>query len=327
MTPSSAFRLGIDLMGADSSPEHILKAATSLPLSFYSELTLVFFGTEEMMRLLHSHGKEISNIAFRVCPEVIHMKENPLSAIREKKESSLVRGLQSLKTHEIDAFISCANTGALVAASRAFIDTIPGIDRPALLAEFPSHNGYVAMLDVGGSVDTTAAQLLQFAFLGASYAQIVGKNERPRLALLNIGEEAIKGTDELKACWQKLKQTNDLPFDFVGNKEPKDVFTRQADVFVTSGFAGNIFVKTAEAVAGYVLDVISAKTSSTNQLELLDEGRGAIFCGAKELIIKCHGQSSTSAIQRSLIHAKELLEAGALRAIEKFVMQYTAFYG
>lgn len=326
MTPSSAFRLGIDLMGADSSPEHILKAATSLPLSFYSDLTLVFFGTEEAMRLLHQYGKEIPNIAFRICPEVIHMKENPLAAIREKKESSLVTGVLSLKNHEIDAFISCASTGALMAAGKAFIDTIPGILRPALLTEFPSHNGYVAMLDVGGSVEPTSTQLLQFAFLGASYARIVGAIERPRLALLNIGEEALKGTEELKACWQKLKQTDDLPFDFVGNKEPKDVFTRQADVFVTSGFAGNIFVKTAEAVAGYVLETLAAKQALPNQTELLDEGRGAIFCGAKELIIKCHGQASTSAIQRSLAHAKQLLEVGANRAIEKFVMQYTAFY-
>jgi glycerol-3-phosphate acyltransferase PlsX len=324
LVPNSAFRLGIDLMGADLSPEHILKAATSLPLDFYSNLTLVFFGSEEAMRLLHQYGKEISNIAFRVCPEVIHMKENPLSAIREKKESSLVRGIQSLKTHEIDAFISCANTGALIASAKAVIDTFAGIARPALLTEFPSHNGYVAMLDVGGSVESTSSQLLQFAFLGASYAHIVGAIERPRLALLNIGEEAIKGTDELKACWQKLKGSNDLPFDFVGNKEPKDVFTRQADVFVTSGFAGNIFVKTAEAVSSYVLDVVAAKVPTLNSSELIDEGRGAFLCGAKELIVKCHGNASISAIQRALVHAKHLLEIGAIRSIDNFVMQYTS---
>lgn len=324
MAPSSAFRLGIDLMGADQSPEHILKAATSLPLDFYSGITLVFFGTEELMHLLHQYGKEISNIAFRVCPEVIQMKENPLAAIREKKESSLVRGIQSLKMHEIDAFVSCGSTGAIIAATRAHIDTYPGITRPALLTEFPSHNGYVVMLDVGGSVESTTAQLVQFAFLGAAYSTVVGAVNRPRLALLNIGEEAIKGTEELKACWQKLKATNDLFFDFVGNKEPKDVFTKQADVFVTSGFAGNIFVKTAEAVASYVLEVLSAKMATLNVGGALDEGRGAFLCGAQEIIIKCHGQASSTAIQRAMIHAKHLFEVGAIRLMENFVKQCTA---
>ncbi len=232
-------------------------------------------------------------------------------------------GIRQLKEGKISAFISCANTGALLAVTRTTLDTFQGITRPALACTIPAHNGDVIMLDVGGNVDSSVDMLLQFALLGASYSHAFMKVARPKVALLNIGEEASKGTQELKDALSALKLAESEYFEFIGNKEPYDVFTRQADVFVTNGFNGNLFVKTSEAASRHILGCLLQKYPDIELKGLISEGSGAMVLGVKELVIKCHGASSIQAIQQALMHTKELIKQKAITQMQAFIAQIT----
>lgn len=261
-------------MGAELLPSSIVKAVQTLPNEFFFNHSIVLFGTE---------NEKIPNsphITFVSCPDVVGMDENPLQTIREKKPSSLLTGIRALKEGKIAAFISCANTGALVALARSELE---GTSKPALACTIPTETGDVLMLDVGANVEVTAEMLVQFAKLGAEYWQSL-YGAKPRVALLNVGVEPIKGTQELKAAVKELP--SDL-YTFVGNKEPYDLFTNQADVFVTDGFSGNLFIKTSEAVL--------------RSRGIAYEESYAILLGLKQHVIKCHGASSERAIQKAIL--------------------------
>ncbi|MBS0634449.1 MAG: hypothetical protein JSR37_03185 [Verrucomicrobia bacterium] len=265
-------------MGAELLPSSIVKAVQTLPNEFFSNHSIVLFGTE---------NEKIPNsphITFVSCPDVVGMDENPLQTIREKKPSSLLIGISALKEGKIAAFISCANTGALVSLARSELEAISNtVSKPALACTIPTKTGDVLMLDVGANVEVTAEMLVQFAKLGAEYWQSL-YGAKPRVALLNVGVEPIKGTQELKAA---VKELPSELYTFVGNKEPYDVFTNQADVFVTDGFSGNLFIKTSEAVL--------------RSRGIAYEESYAILLGLKQHVIKCHGASSERAIQKAIL--------------------------
>lgn len=311
------FTIGIDLMGADVPPNHILEAVVSLPPDFYSDLSLVLFGTQEQLVLVQKYRAQIPALSLTVCPDIVRMDENPLHIIREKKESSLRVGVCALKNEMISAFISCANTGALVAVVRRELEALQGISRPALACHVPTHKGDVVMLDVGGNVEASSDMLLQFAKLGAGYAKSVLGIEHPKVALLNIGEEALKGTQELKGAASIFSECS--YFEFVGNKEPYDVFTRQADVFVTNGFSGNLFIKTCEAVSRYMLGTLGKKYPELSFSDIVGEGTGAIVLGVNKLVIKCHGAATQNAIQQALLHTKQLVKQDVISKIQSYL--------
>lgn len=288
------FRIGIDLMGAETPPSLILEAATSLSSDFYHSCSILFFGTQEALPIKKSRMPH----SFCIAEEAITMQDHPLKALRKKKKSSLVMGMAHLRDGSIDAFISCANTGALVAASQLLLGTMEGVERTALLIEVPTKKGHVVILDVGASLESSKEILLQHALLGSIYAKEVLGKKRPKVALLNIGTEPFKGTDALQGAF-KLLSTKKLPFTFVGNKEPDAIFKHEADVFTTGGFAGNIFIKTAEATAAFV----QSRQQLSEQM-----GRAAVLIGVPKLVLKCHGASSAVSLQNALLQAKELLE-------------------
>ncbi len=294
---AASFTIGIDLMGADVPPDHIFRAATSLPADFYSNTSLVFFGTQDV-------GAFVPHSSLHMCPDVIRMDDSPVQIIRENKKTTLATGIQELHEGKISAFISCANTGALVALARKHLETLSGITKPALMCEVPTETGYVMLLDVGANVEASNELLLSFAHLGAAFSQ----KDKPKVALLNIGEEHTKGTQELKSTYSYFKEhTSDL-FEFVGNKEPYDVYTHQADIFITTGFSGNLFLKSSEAASRFVLSRISKRYPDMRLDDIVDEGHGAILLGLKKLVVKCHGRSSIKAIQDTLINIKASLE-------------------
>ncbi|MCE5294632.1 MAG: hypothetical protein LLF94_08475 [Chlamydiales bacterium] len=293
------YQIGIDLMGADVPPSHIIEAALSLPDDFFHDVHLVLFGTQEHS-ITHPH------ITFRVCPEVVGMDDSPTSIIREKKASSLLIGVQWLKNTKYSAFLTLANTGALIAAVRSELECLPGISRPALACSIATPKGDVVMTDVGGNVETSAETLVQFARLGSAYYQTVYGIKNPKVALLNIGQEAFKGTQELKGASALLQEEPGI--EFVGNKEPYDVFTKQADVFVTNGFSGNLFLKSCEAYGRHIFNVLKAQYPQIQPSDIIQEA-GAEILGINKLVVKCHGAATKTAITNALLKQRLRIKA------------------
>jgi glycerol-3-phosphate acyltransferase PlsX len=297
-------------MGSDTSPEALFEAL-SLFLQKEALFIPVIFATPDVIQRLSSTFKTIAGKSF------ITMNDDPLKAVRTKKDSSLCLGLKSLATGTIDAFVSAGNTGALLVGSKTILKTLPGIDRPALLTLLPTKKKEVAVLDVGANISLKPKHLLQLAAMGLAYQKSRGI-ENPKIALLNIGKEPSKGTLQLQEAYRHLQKLTDSTF--IGNIEGRDVFEGDVQVLVTDGFAGNIFLKTAEGVASFILSELEQALSSDlkNTLAKLrlrlhyTEYPGAILCGVNGVVVKCHGDVSpetfTSGIKGAirLVHHKFL---------------------
>jgi glycerol-3-phosphate acyltransferase PlsX len=296
-------------MGSDCSPLLLFDAVESAASAF-PKINLMVFLTQEILDLILLRPFSLffqrsSRLEFKVVPQVITMEEDPLIAIREKKESTLVHGLKLLKRGYLDGFISAGNTGALIAGATLMLPLIEGIKRPALLANLPSLAGDVIMLDVGGNISCKASLLVQFAKLGADYQRKNRHLAIPRVGLLNIGVESKKGTTELRQAYQLLSESaEEMGIEFIGNVEGRDVFEGRVDVIVTDGFAGNIFLKTAEGVSDFMIHRLGdfLREEGKDPLSILDKLKeqfgyeshgGAILCGLDALVMKCHGQTSS----------------------------------
>lgn len=339
-------RIGIDIMGSDCSPlvlyEGVLRSATS----FLSSDTLLVFATEKVFERLKQQYPEItsnqhgSSIHFHLVREEISMEDDPLSAVQEKKESSLVTGIRLLNQNHIDSFISAGNTGALLVGSKLMLPMIPGISRPALLASLPTKKGNVSVVDVGGNVSCKADHLVQFACMGAACQQsLYDLQKPPRVGLLNVGIESIKGTLEHREAYKKLTLLSKnsaegiFPMNFIGNVEGREVFEGKVDVLVTDGFSGNILLKTAEGIADYIFDSIyetfkdlltdpiRGRIEAFQQKFNYAEYPGAILCGVDRIVIKCHGESSSENIQKAIFEAKKLVENRFLERLRESLSQ------
>lgn len=327
-------RIGIDLMGGDNPPEllfpAIIEAAKQLP----SVQSLLVIATKPVVDHFSSllvspqYSTAAKQIAFEICDDVIAMTDDPLSAVRHKKRSSLVLGMQLLKKKEIDAFVSCGNTGALIASAALSLPLLPGVSHPALLAMLPTEKGSVAVLDVGGNVVCKAEHLVRFAFLGAAYQRAIHGIERPSVGLLNVGVESRKGNAEVREAYELLqaycKRTgesgNPLNIHFSGNIEGRDLFKGTVDVLVTDGFTGNVLLKTAEGVASFVFESLQEKMEgglpdsfqkSFNELKKqfnYAEYPGAIVCGIDAIVVKVHGNATAAALLASILSAAECVK-------------------
>jgi len=290
--------IGVDLMGSEVSPDTICKAVLAA-IPHLPSVTFVLFHTKDFA--LPQEYQQESVLA----DSLISMEEAPAKAVRAKKRSTLVLGVKALRDKKIDAFLSCGNTGALVAASHLYLEPLSGITRPALVARFPTSHGTMLVLDVGANLTTKASQLIEFAHLGARLVQEKFNSTKPKVALLNIGVESEKGTKELREAYHALEALETTSFEFIGNIEPKEVWRKPVDVLVTSGFSGNIFLKTAEGVASFVLDVVADRLGAdiTKLRERLGDeaSQGALVAGVNGLVIKCHGSSSQKAILNAIL--------------------------
>lgn len=305
----SRVTIGVDLMGSDHSPSVLLKTLQSLSLP--PHVALAAIGTAEWK-------KQASFLQFYPASMRIEMDENPLHAVRKKREASLCIGMQLLKTRRIDALVSLGNTGALVAAAKMMVGTFPGILRPALLALMPTKKDPVAVLDVGANVKTQAEHLIQFARLGAAYQRACSV-VTPRVGLLNIGSEPIKGTSERIRAYQMLLKKEAALYSFIGNIEGKELFDGEVDVLVTDGFTGNIFLKTAEGLASFILEQLHTHIPKKllQQLKNHLDYPGALLIGTKKLIIKCHGASSPKSFGRAVQRAAQLIEDKFMDSFKK----------
>jgi glycerol-3-phosphate acyltransferase PlsX len=314
-----SLRIGIDLMGCDSAPEDIYRAVLQL-LQEDFPAQIIFFASLEVS------GELDSSLEIVKCSQVIHMDDDPIMAVRRKKDSTLCQGLQHLKSKKIDAFVSAGNTGALLLAAKTTLKTIRGIDRPALLALLPTKKKELAVLDVGANLSLKPDHILQFAAMGIAYQKSRGI-ENPTVGLLNIGTEAKKGTPQLREAYLKLDAMNRDRQVFAGNIEGKDVFHGNIDVLVTDGFTGNVFLKTAEGIAAFILEELeSSQETSFSHLkhELANlrsrmhyaEYPGAILCGVNGFVVKCHGDSSPETFVHGIKGALRLVQHGFLEKIK-----------
>lgn len=296
--------IGVDLMGGDSSPPDLVKALKSIALP--PGLDLILIGTPEWAPLA-------APFAYQVASDVIEMSDPPLLSLRRKKNASLCVGIRMLKEGKIQGFVSAGNTGALVSYAKIALTTLPGVLRPALLALMPTKKDPVAVLDVGANLQAKAAHLIQFGWIGAAYQQARGI-ERPTVGLLNIGSEALKGTSEHRLAYSALQQHKE--FKFIGNVEGKSAFDGHVDVLVTDGFTGNVFLKTAEGVASFILDQVEDPIKSQFKRLHYAEYPGALLAGVRGVVIKCHGYSTPQGIANGVLHAAELIVGNFLGRLQ-----------
>lgn len=301
--PKFIASIGIDLMGGDLPPHQLFDAVIQAAIHLGPEYSLHAFLTRETADLLKE--KEISNpswskISLHIADQVIEMSDEPLSAIRHKKNSSIVLALRQLKKKSLDAFVSLGNTGALIAGAALILPKLPGIKRPALLATLPAAIGRISILDVGGSVSYKAEHLTRFALMGACFERVHFGIPVPNVGLLNVGTESKKGTSEHRLAYQMLSDLKEHKLNFIGNLEGFEIFQGKAHVVVTDGFTGNILLKSAEGIASYMIDFLrKAKSEEAKTFEARfssDVHPGAILLGVEGVVVKCHGASSTTAL-------------------------------
>lgn len=309
-------RIGVDLMGGDQPPPAIFEAVQRCAEA--TDDHLVVIATHDFYSCLSESAP--SNIYFVTTDEFIEMNESPLHAVRRKKKSSMAVGMRLLKEKEIDAFLSTGNTGALVATALLHLDTLPGVDRPALLITMPTAKGEVVVLDVGANITPKPSQLLSYAHLGCLYRKCCHHLENPFIGLLNIGSEQQKGTAELKETYQLLQEA--FQSCFLGNVEGREVFQGKVDVLVTDGFTGNVFLKTSEGVSNFLVEyleqhfTIKPIISHLHQKFNYSEHPGALLCGVDELVVKCHGYSDLQALINGIQGAFDLVRKQVLNKIK-----------
>lgn len=310
------FTIALDAMSGDLGPGVVVAAARQA-LRRHPALAIALVGDEAVLEPLVAAAVDdaAGRLAVRHAPEVVTMNDAPVDALRRKKRSSMRVAVDLVKQGEAQACVSAGNTGALMAIAKFVLKTVEGIDRPAILAEMPARGGSVHMLDLGANADCTAEQLFQFAMMGSVVTADVRGLENPRVALLNIGEEEIKGDQTVKAAAALLAASG---LNYVGYVEGNGIISGKTDVVVTDGFTGNVALKTMEGTAGFISEMLKAAFTETwlSKLQALAArgvlGRlrarldprhynGASLVGLTGIVVKSHG----SADELAFLHAIE----------------------
>ena len=315
--------IALDAMGGDYGPSEIIPAAL-FSLKKYKQLNLILVGKEETLREeLKKHsslGHE--RISISHASEIVAMDEPPSQALRSKKESSMRIAIELVRDGHAKACVSAGNTGALMATARFILKMLPGMDRPAICTTLPGKKGYTHVLDLGANVDSSSEQLFQFAIMGAQLASAVKNKDNPTIALLNIGEENIKGNDRVKQAATLLEESH---LNYVGYVEGNNLYTGDVDVIVCDGFVGNVAIKASEGVASFLRHHVNKAFMSNiysrfaaliampvlKSLESkIDPKRynGASLLGLRGIVIKSHGGaervSFATAIDEAIIEVK-----------------------
>lgn len=316
-------RIALDAMGSDRAPAVEVEGAVGALLE-RTDLHVVLVGDRERVEAELARFPDAPRDRIEVVhtTEVIEMGESPATAVRRKQDSSIVVGTRLHKEGKVDAFVSAGSTGAVMAASLIILRPLPGVDRPAIGADLPHTTGRFLLLDMGANVDVKPQHLRQFAHLGHIYAQDLMGIERPRVGLLNIGEEEEKGNEQTVEAFQLLKA--DPSLEFVGNIEGRDIIKGKCDVLVCDGFVGNVLLKFYESMSGFMSGFIrSAIQEQGVQLDLeqlfraLDytQWGGAPLLGVNGVTIICHGGSPPIAIRNAVRAAASCVQSGMVEHI------------
>ena len=327
--------LAVDAMGGDAGLAITVPGAVDF-LKQQSDVHLIMVGDEAAVRqALSSAGAPMDRITVCHAAQVVEMDEAPQSALKNKKESSMRIAINQVKEGNAQAAVSAGNTGALMATARFVLKTIPGIERPAIAKFLPSDSQHVTLaLDLGANVDCTPEQLVQFAIIGSELVHALHPEKgSPRVALLNVGTEDIKGTDAVKQTFKLLSSSK---LNFIGNIESNSVLYGEADVVVADGFVGNVMLKTIEGAVKFMSSAIRREFQSTlfNKLAAiaalpalkglkgkLDPRKfnGAILLGLRGIVIKSHGGTDEVGFRYALEEAYHEAKSAGLAQIEQGV--------
>jgi phosphate acyltransferase len=326
-------RIAIDAMGGDVGVSRMLDGAT-LALASDPNLKFLLVGDQAAIdAALASHPAVRGAADVLHAPEVISGTDKPSQAIRRAKTTSMGLAIDAVKQGNADAALSAGNTGALMAMSKLALRTLPGIDRPALAALLPTlGDNDVVMLDLGANTECDANNLVEFAVMGAAYARAAMGLERPRVRLLNIGEEELKGTGEVKEAGGLLRDSPYLPLQFDGNIEADRIGRGEADVIVSDGFTGNIALKSVEGTARFITDLLRRAFTSSLRSKAgfvlsrpafhmlkthLDPNNhnGAVFLGLNGIVVKSHGGADAGGVANAVGVAAKLVRASIAKRI------------
>jgi len=301
-------KIGIDILGGDFAPDANISGAILAQKELPQDATLVLIGDQdEILRGLLGYGADPGDFEIVHAPDMITMHDHPTRAIPQKPNSSIAVGFDLLANKQIDAFASTGNTGAMLVGSIYKINTIPGIIRPCITSVLPTvDGGNSILLDVGSNADCKADVLYQFAILGSLYAQNVYGIEKPKIGLLNIGEEETKGNLLTIATYKLLAESDNL--NFVGNVEGRDIFSGKADVIVCDGFTGNVVLKEAEGIYS-LMKQRGIKDEYFDRFNYENYG-GTPILGVKGNVIIGHGISNDKAVKSMILHSYEISKSG-----------------
>ena len=321
-------RIVLDAMGSDAHPTPELDAAAAA-VAAWPEPLLLAGPAERLRQGLTARAVPADRVRIFDAPEVLEMTDSPAASARGKPGTSMAVGMELLKEGQADAFVTAGNTGGAMATALFRLGRVRGVKRPALTGIFPVRGGQAVVLDIGANADVRPEMLVQFAVLGSVYAEIVLGLPRPRVALLSNGEEPGKGSLLIKETHPMLAQAG---LHFVGNVEPKELFAGAADVVVTDGFTGNILLKSSEAVASFLSQIIReqiraqplttlggllARPAFRRVGKVMDpaEYGAAPLLGINGLVFVGHGRSDGRALLNALRVARQAVAGGLLQAI------------
>jgi len=324
--------IALDAMGSDRAPRPEVEGAIQAARHYGARVLLV--GRDTTIQAELDRHPAVAGLPIEIvhASEVVSMDDKAAQAVRHKRDSSMRVGLRLVRDGGADGFVTAGNTGAAMATAKVVLGALPGVDRPALAAVFPTALGTAAiLLDVGANVDCKPENLEQFAVMGEIYFRSIFGTRRPRVGLLSIGEEETKGNELTREAFQLLKR---LPLYFVGNVEGRDLYNGQVDVIVADGFVGNVALKISEGVASLVRYTLkeSLKATITRQVGYLlsrsafadfkkrldhTEYGGAPLLGVKGVCIITHGSSNANAIKNAIRVAAEFAERGINDKIAK----------
>jgi len=331
-------RIVLDAMGSDTCPEPELIAAVESARLFGEEIILV--GPIEVLKpQLQALRAPEGSVRLVDATETISMTDKgmalALKAKRRNSKTSMAVGIDLVKSGEANAFVTAGNTGGAMTTAYFRLDTIPGVERPALAPTFPVKNGSCIVLDIGANPDCKPEHLLQFAIMGSIYANKTRGIEKPRIAILSNGEEAGKGNELVRNTFPLLTNSG---LNFIGNVEGKELFAGEADVVVTDGFTGNILLKSTEAVAKLIMDIMRqqlksnpismiggmlAKPSLSKVKAMLnpDEYGAAPLLGVNGLVFIGHGRSNAHALVSAIKVARASVQANLLGSIRMAIQE------
>jgi phosphate acyltransferase len=318
--------IAVDAMGSDKGPAEVV-AAVKIALDDFSSIDeIVLLGDELLLSSLVSEAGLVLGRRLRIfhAPEVIGMDEKPIASLRQKKNSSLLRGIELVKQGDAALLLSCGNTGSLMAGGTLRLRPMEGVERPALASIWPGRGHHFVLLDAGANPEAKALHLVHQAVLGSQYCRIALGIAQPRVGLLTIGVEEGKGNEIVQQAHEMLKQLDGL-IHYIGRVEGFDVFEHQADVIVCDGFVGNILLKTCHAMLRMMRNVLTEELKRTwirkigaalslqafrSVKKQFDTNRysGAPLLGLRGHVIKAHGSSDRQAIVGALKVAIEILE-------------------
>ncbi len=325
--------IAVDAMGGDFAPEATVRGALECVGDARCNFSIVLYGDEGKIAPLLAQAPSTPRISIRHTSEIIEMQDSATSAIKSKKDSSIIRGIEAHRDGEVQAFISAGNTGAVMAASTLILGRLQGILRPTIGTFIPSQRGRSFVIDAGANVDSKAQHLVQFGVMGSIFAKLVTGIDAPTVGLLNVGEEQGKGYDVINEAERLLRQA---PINFIGNIEGGDILKGKVDVAVCDGFIGNIILKFAESVPpllknkfrvyadeGFFKKLWIGMFANTMRGMLKDwdyqEYGGVPLLGVRGTSIIGHGKSSPKAIRNMIFRAKEMIDGRIFQHIEQSI--------